>query len=89
MLHPADTTSRRKIAETLEANARPVIEAAAGRPETMVVMVVVSVMVIPAIQILPEGVAGHIDTADAGVDHGKTGGRGYSGPLVDLGAWRG
>lgn len=27
-----------------------------------------------------ERVAGHIDTADAGVDHGKAGGRVYSGP---------
>jgi len=47
------------------------------------------VVVVPTIQIQAEGVAGHIDTSDAGGDHGKAGGGVNSGAIVDGGAWRG
>ena len=90
-----------RVIEPAGASARPVIEAAAGRPEIMVVMVmtvmmvmmvvvtVVGVVVVAAVQIHAEGVAADINTADTGGDHGKTGGGVDSGPLVDGGAWRG
>lgn len=93
-----------RVIEAARAGARPVIEAAAGRPEIMVVMVmtvmmvvvavavavaVVSVVVVPAVQIHAEGVAADINTADAGDDHGKAGGGVDSWPPVAGGAWRG
>ena len=89
-----------RMIEPARAGARPMIEAAAGRPKIMVVMVmtvmmvvvavaVVIVVAVPAVQIHAEGVAANIDTADAGGDHGKTGGRIYPWPLLGGGAWRG
>ena len=56
-----------RVIDPAGAGARSVIEAAAGRPEIMVMMVVVAmvgVVVVPTVQIQPEGVAGHVDAAD-------------------------
>ncbi len=53
----------------------PWIEPAAGRTRRMMIMAVMGMMVVPAIQILAEGIAADIDAAVSRSGHGEPGGR--------------
>lgn len=53
----------------------PVIEPSAGRTRRMMIMAVMGMLVVPAIQILAEGITADIDTADSRPRRGEPCGR--------------